>query len=823
MINHLSGVQKLFEVGIIITFFIAIFVSISLLSFSPVDPSWSQLQWVAEIDNAGGRVGAWTADILLFTLGLVAYFVPAIIAFMGWACFWKPQFSLDIDFLNLGLRIIGFIFTLFSISTLASLNFNDIYDYPSGGLIGDVIAQSMLGFFSLLAVNLILLTLLISGITLLLGFSWLRFIDGLGASVITLFNGGFHLPKLLNHWSELRKERKALRLNERAELLAMQRKNTPKANNKKVRVPHVNRDREDEDEMAVFSFDHLDIDEQFDDAPFHIDHDISDNEHIEIEDFIKRKPRAEMDNTPKKVEPKVNFSHLPEYAKPLIRRKIETDLAPFPSVDLLDRPNKKHNPISQEELDTAARLVESKLLEFKIKVEVVNVLPGPVITRFELALAPGMKVSMVSSLEKDLARALSAMSVRVVDQVPGKAVIALELPNKHREIVYSSEVLGCEAFKQAKSPLSMVLGVDISGEPVVVDLGKMPHLLVAGTTGSGKSVGVNCMLVSLLYKSSPEDVRMILIDPKMLELSVYEGIPHLLTEVVTDMKDAASALRWCVGEMERRYKLLSEIGVRTLAGYNSKVKEAIEAGTPLTDPLWKEGDSMDATAPELQKLPNIVVVVDEFADMMMIVGKKCEELITRIAQKARAAGIHLILATQRPSVDVITGLIKANIPTRVAFQVSSKIDSRTILGQQGAETLLGHGDMLYMPPGVGVPIRVHGAFVADHEVHKVVADWKKRGAPNYVQDILDGDLSLDMLLPGEEAEGDGEIDELFDEVVAFITETRKVSISSIQRKFRIGYNRSARLVDQLQAQGVITSPSGANSSRDVLAPPPLKD
>jgi len=823
MINHLSGVQKLFEVGIIITFFIAIFVSISLLSFSPVDPSWSQLQWVAEIDNAGGKVGAWTADILFFTLGLIAYFVPAIIAFLGWACLWKPQFSLDIDFLNLGLRIIGFIFTLFSISTLASLNFNDIYDYPSGGLIGDIIAQSMLGFFSLLAVNLILLTLLISGITLLLGFSWLRFIDGLGASVITLFNGGFHLPKLFNNWSELRKERKESRLNERAELLAMQRNNAQNAKNKKERVPQMNTEPECADEMAVFSFDHLDIDEQFDDAPFHIDHDISDNDHIKIEGFVDRKPRAENDNARKKVEPKVNFSHLPEYAKPVIRRKIETDLAPFPSVDLLDRPNKKHNPISQEELDSAARLVESKLLEFKIKVEVVNVLPGPVITRFELALAPGMKVSMVSSLEKDLARALSAMSVRVVDQVPGKAVIALELPNKHREIVYSSEVLGCEAFKQAKSPLSMVLGVDISGEPVVVDLGKMPHLLVAGTTGSGKSVGVNCMLVSLLYKSSPEDVRMILIDPKMLELSVYEGIPHLLTEVVTDMKDAASALRWCVGEMERRYKLLSEIGVRTLAGYNSKVKEAIEAGTPLIDPIWKEGDSMDATAPELQKLPNIVVVVDEFADMMMIVGKKCEELITRIAQKARAAGIHLILATQRPSVDVITGLIKANIPTRVAFQVSSKIDSRTILGQQGAETLLGHGDMLYMPPGVGVPIRVHGAFVADHEVHKVVADWKKRGAPNYVQDILDGDLSLDMLLPGEEAEGDGEIDELFDEVVAFITETRKVSISSIQRKFRIGYNRSARLVDQLQAQGVITSPFGANSSRDVLAPPPLKD
>jgi S-DNA-T family DNA segregation ATPase FtsK/SpoIIIE len=389
--------------------------------------------------------------------------------------------------------------------------------------------------------------------------------------------------------------------------------------------------------------------------------------------------------------------------------------------------------------------------------------------------------------------------------------------------VYISEVLDCIKFHESKSALTMVLGADISGMPVVVDLAKMPHLLVAGTTGSGKSVGVNCMLVSLLYKSSPEDLRMILIDPKMLELNVYEGIPHLLTEVVTDMKDAANALRWCVGEMERRYKLLAEIGVRNLAGYNAAIRKGKAAGEPLLDPLWKPGDSMAESAPELEKLPNIVVVVDEFADMMMIVGKKCEELITRIAQKARAAGIHLILATQRPSVDVITGLIKANIPTRIAFQVSSKIDSRTILGQQGAETLLGHGDMLYMPPGVGVPTRVHGAFVDDHEVHKVVADWKKRGQPNYIQEILAGDADLDMLLPGEQAEGDDEIDPLFDEVVSFITETRKVSISSIQRRFRIGYNRSARLVDQLQAQGVISAPSGANSNRDVLAPPPIKD
>ena len=823
LINHLSGVQKLFEVGVIMTLFCAVFISISLLSFSPVDPSWSQQQWVAEIQNSGGRVGAWTADVLFYALGLLAYLVPFIVSILAWLLFWKPRFTLDIDYLNLSLRIIGFFFTIFSLSGLAALNFNDFHYYPSGGLVGDVIAQSMLGFFSLLAVNLSLLTLFISGITLLLGFSWLRLVDGLGALAISTMLKIVALPKQFKSWKEHRQQ------DEEYE------EQIEKVEKKKLKftLPKVlskSKKTEQPEELTITDT----IDDKFEDGPF-VESDIQEveipvikNDIAEVEEFVfgEQSSKKETDEISFMEEPEEavpDFSHLPEHARPAIKRKVDKNLAPFPSIDLLDLPKNKSHEVSEEDLQIAARLVESKLLEFKIKAEVVNVLPGPVITRFELALAPGMKVSTVTSLEKDLARALSAMSVRVVDQIPGKAVIALELPNKYREIVYSSQVLGSEAFINAKSPLSMVLGADISGEPVVVDLAKMPHLLVAGTTGSGKSVGVNCMLVSLLYKSAPEDVRMILIDPKMLELSVYEGIPHLLTEVVTDMKEAANALRWCVGEMERRYKLLSAVGVRTLAGYNAKVKEGVETGEPLVDPIWKEGDSMDETAPYLEKLPNIVVVVDEFADMMMIVGKTCEELITRIAQKARAAGIHLILATQRPSVDVITGLIKANIPTRIAFQVSSKIDSRTILGMQGAETLLGHGDMLYLPPGTGVPTRVHGAFVDDHEVHKVVADWKKRGEPNYIKDILEADMSLDNILPGEEAEGDNEIDALFDEVVAFITETRKVSISSIQRKFRIGYNRSARLVDQLQAQGVISAPSGANSSRDVLAPPPVKD
>ncbi|MGL5046517.1 MAG: DNA translocase FtsK 4TM domain-containing protein [Shewanella sp.] len=495
---------------------------------------------------------------------------------------------------------------------------------------------------------------------------------------------------------------------------------------------------------------------------------------------------------------------------------------PLPSINLLDIPNRKKNPISREELDQVARLVELKLAEFNIIANVVGVYPGPVITRFELELAPGVKASKISNLSKDLARSLLSESVRVVEVIPGKAYVGLELPNKFRETVFMRDVLDCAAFTDSKSNLTMVLGQDIAGDPVVVDLGKMPHLLVAGTTGSGKSVGVNVMITSLLYKSGPEDVRFIMIDPKMLELSVYEGIPHLLCEVVTDMKEAANALRWCVGEMERRYKLMSMMGVRNIKGYNAKIAEAKANGEVILDPMWKSSDSMDPEAPALDKLPSIVVVVDEFADMMMIVGKKVEELIARIAQKARAAGIHLILATQRPSVDVITGLIKANIPTRMAFQVSSRIDSRTILDQQGAETLLGMGDMLFLPPGTAVPNRVHGAFVDDHEVHRVVADWCARGKPQYIDEILNGaNDGEQVLLPGETAETDEEYDPLYDEAVAFVTETRRGSISSVQRKFKIGYNRAARIIEQMEAQGIVSA-QGHNGNREVLAPPAPK-
>ncbi|WP_283130336.1 DNA translocase FtsK [Enterovibrio norvegicus] len=494
---------------------------------------------------------------------------------------------------------------------------------------------------------------------------------------------------------------------------------------------------------------------------------------------------------------------------------------PLPTLDLLDPARKTATRASDEELQYQARLIETRLEDYKIKVTVKGIFPGPVITRFELELAPGVKVSRIMGLSKDIARSLSTSAVRVVDVIPGKPYIGLELPNTSRETVFMSEVVASERFQTSKSPLSVVLGKDIAGEAVVTDLAKAPHMLVAGTTGSGKSVGVNVMIVSMLYKAGPEDVRFIMIDPKMLELSVYEGIPHLLTEVVTDMKDAGNALRWCVAEMERRYKLMSALGVRNIAGFNDKVKEANDANHPIPDPLWKPGDSMDETAPVLEKLPYIVVIVDEFADLMMVVGKKVEELIARLAQKARAAGIHLVLATQRPSVDVITGLIKANIPTRMAFTVSTKTDSRTILDQGGAESLLGMGDMLFMPNGSNHPARVHGAFVNDDEVHRVVSNWKARGKPQYITDITNGDQGSEGLLPGEAAEGaDGdELDQLFDQVVEFVTESRRASVSGVQRRFKIGYNRAARIVEQLEVQGIV-SPPGHNSNREVLAPPP---
>ncbi|EDM66592.1 DNA segregation ATPase FtsK [Moritella sp. PE36] len=835
----LSGIQRVFEVGFILSTFIACYAMVALVSFDPADPSWSQTSWEGPVKNAAGSFGAWIGDVLLFTFGLYAYAIPLAFVSFAWFIFWRPRQLDEIDFFTVGLRMIGALLLLIGVCGLASVNFDDLYYFSSGGLIGDVVEQAISELFGVLGSTLILLSFVAIGFTLLTGISWLTIVDMLGAGVINVCQ--YSVDKV----TKLRNRQAPVVVNETVVDTEHDDLSVSKIAETPITLQPVDEFDDVTDmsftaarqEPSISAFDGSDVepnDDQFTRdnmiAADNVNRQNVDNDSADEAIIVEH--QLELDQIEPALAPvfQINNNGTDNGFEIVGDQVVSTNSLQFkekpvtllPGLELLDKPNKKANPISQAELDHVARLVEEKLLEFNIKAKVVDVHPGPVITRFELDLAPGIKVSKISALSKDLARSLSAMSVRIVEVIPGKSVIGLELPNKYRETVYLSDVMSSPSFINAKSKTSVVLGHDIAGDAVVVDLAKMPHLLVAGTTGSGKSVGVNVMIMSLLYKASPEEVRMIMIDPKMLELSVYEGIPHLLTEVVTDMKDAANSLRWCVGEMERRYKLLSAVGVRNLAGFNTKIQQAIDAGQPILDPLWKPGDSMDETAPALIKLPSIVVIVDEFADMMMIVGKKVEELIARIAQKARAAGIHLILATQRPSVDVITGLIKANIPSRIAFQVSSKIDSRTILDQGGAETLLGMGDMLYQPAGSSVPIRVHGAFVDDHEVHRVVADWKLRGAPNYIDEILNGEETADTLLPGEVAEGSSDVDELFDQAVYHVTQTRRGSVSGVQRKFKIGYNRAARIVEEMEVQGIVSSP-GNNGNREVLAPPPPKD
>ena len=826
---RLNGVQRLLETGLIISTFAAIFILCALISFDPADPSWSQTGEFRNVKNITGTAGAWVADILLLTFGWLAYLVPAAIQLFGYLLFKQPHRILQLDYTTLALRIIGLALFVTSATAISSINFDDIYNFSSGGVVGDVIATAMMPAFNFTGTSILLLCFFFAGLTLLTGVSWVDFVDYLGDLMVRLYR---FITSYIKGW--INRERIAANTNsdnadaqfnddltEQLEAPVEAKNDAPQKAINKPQTPFTEPQISDD----YSPFDELDdiLDQEIgfsaiDDEP--MDTAAALNALDQSQVVEPEKPVTTV-VSPARPMPKAKPAYQPP---PTAKEKFEQLLdqepppGPLPSLDLLDRPDKAKNPISQEELDVVSRLVETKLLDFNVQATVVGVYPGPVVTRFELDLAPGIKVSKITGLSKDLARSLSAISVRVVEVIPGKTYIGIELPNKHREIVRLSEVINAPKFEQNPSPLTMVLGKDIAGQPVCADLGKMPHLLVAGTTGSGKSVGVNVMILSLLYKSGPDDVRMIMIDPKMLELSVYEGIPHLLCEVVTDMKEAANALRWCVGEMERRYKLMSALGVRNLKGYNQKVLDAKEAGYPIMDPLFKDTDGMKDGPDELEKLPSIVVVIDEFADMMMIVGKKVEELIARIAQKARAAGIHLVLATQRPSVDVITGLIKANIPTRMAFQVSSKIDSRTILDQQGAENLLGMGDMLYLPPGTSVPERVHGAFVDGHEVHAVVNDWKARAKPNYIDEILNGDATEDILLPGEASESaDEESDPLYDEAVAFVIETGKVSVSSVQRKLRVGYNRAARLVEQMETSGIVSSP-GHNGARDVLVP-----
>ncbi|MBW8185451.1 DNA translocase FtsK [Shewanella nanhaiensis] len=838
-VKTLTGVQRLLEGGLIICCMLATYVLLALSSFHSSDPGWSQSNFEGEILNLTGAVGAWCADVLFYFFGYTAYLIPIIMALTGWLLFKRTHKLLEIDYFSVGLRLIGFLLMVFSLAALASMNANDIYEFSAGGVSGDVIRDAMLPYFNKLGTTLLLLCFVGAGFTLLTGISWLTIVDLTGYYTIYLFNLLRGLPARFDSRAEETEDTRGfMSVFDKFKEKRNQHREDDVENEEEFEEPEKPSSRfslldamrkEPKDEVRTEprtepKFDHQESENSSEPADrsdpepsLSIDH----TEHEEIDFDTRTSTGAVTAAQRQKVEEaKIvdGIVILPGQEE----EEAKQPITPLPCISLLDVPNRQDNPISREELDQVAALVEVKLADFNIVAKVMGVFPGPVVTRFELELAPGVKASKITNLSKDLARSLLAESVRVVEVIPGKAYVGLELPNKFRETVFMRDVLDSEAFSESKSHLSMVLGQDIAGQPVVVDLGKMPHLLVAGTTGSGKSVGVNVMITSLLYKSGPDDVRFIMIDPKMLELSVYEGIPHLLCEVVTDMKEAANSLRWCVGEMERRYKLMSALGVRNLKGYNAKIKEAKESGQPIFDPLWKSSDSMEPEAPELDKLPSIVVIVDEFADMMMIVGKKVEELIARIAQKARAAGIHLILATQRPSVDVITGLIKANIPTRMAFQVSSRIDSRTILDQQGAETLLGMGDMLYLPPGTSVPNRVHGAFIDDHEVHAVVADWHRRGKPQYIDEILQGSTEGEqVLLPGEASESEDDTDALYDEAVAFVTETRRGSISSVQRKFKIGYNRAARIIEQMESQGVVSS-QGHNGNREVLAPPPPK-
>ncbi len=745
-----------------------LYLMLALLSYSPADPGWSASGTGAPVSNAAGPAGAWMADVFFSLVGYCAYLFPLMLAYRALIIFLERHQRGAFDWLTFAIRSLGLVLVMVSGTALTAMNDPGQSGLPqgAGGILGQAIAGSFTAAFSEVGGRLILLSIFLFGVTIFTDLSWLKLMDDLGYWALAA-------------WKKVREGSRAL-LDGRRE----RREQARAAQARKVQI----------------------------------------TEHVE-----KEKKRA-----PPKIKalkPKAESSDRMEKERqqPLFDAPVTGEL---PHLDLLDPPH--HDPdrgYSPEALQGLSKLLELKLADFGITAEVTAVYPGPVITRFEIQPAPGVKVSRISNLAKDLARSLAVISVRVVEVIPGKSVVGIEIPNEDREVVNFQEVLSSRAFDQSKSPLSLALGHDISGEPVVADLGKMPHLLVAGTTGSGKSVGVNAMLLSLLFKSSPADVRLILVDPKMLELSVYDGIPHLLTPVITDMKDAANGLRWCVAEMERRYKLMAALGVRNLAGYNRKVEEAQKAGAPIADPLWTpdpifaETDE-EQTAPELERLPSIVVVIDEFADMMMIVGKKVEELIARIAQKARAAGIHLILATQRPSVDVITGLIKANVPTRIAFQVSSKVDSRTILDQGGAEQLLGHGDMLYLPPGSGVPNRVHGAFCSDEEVHRVVADWQRRGEPAYIEGLLDEGGSTPVTASEMQSaaaeEGGEEDDALYDEAVHYVTESRRASISSVQRKLRIGYNRAARLIEAMEMAGVV-SEMGTNGQREVLAPPPVGD
>ena len=745
-----------------------LFVLMALVTYSGSDPGWSASGTGGAINNLGGITGAFFADIFFSLIGAAAYLVPVLLAYRAVSLLLAGDDRQPMDLQLLGFRALGLLLLVVAATALRALNDAGDSGLPqgAGGIVGSAIGAGFDQAFNPAGARLVLVTLFLLGLTVFADISWLRVIDWLGHKVI---EGTRYAYREGLAWLDRARDRRA-------------------------------REKQLEERK------------------------------VQIEQHVAReKKRAPPKIKPLKETPAPSTKVEREKQKPLFDIPVSGEVPPL---DLLDAPSEAgQRGYSADELGSLSRLLELKLKDFGVVAEVVAVYPGPVVTRFEIQPAAGVKVSRISNLAKDLARSLAVISVRVVEVIPGKSVVGIEIPNADRQTVNFKDVLASSTFEDSKSTLTLALGHDIAGAPVVADLGKMPHVLVAGTTGSGKSVGVNCMLVSLLYKATPADVRLILVDPKMLELSVYDGIPHLLTPVITDMKDAANGLRWCVAEMERRYKLMSLLGVRNLQGYNRKVLDAEKEGAPLLDPMWKPDPVLELTEeeqehPTLEKLPSIVVVIDEFADMMMIVGKKVEELIARIAQKARAAGIHLVLATQRPSVDVITGLIKANIPSRIAFSVSSRVDSRTILDQGGADQLLGYGDMLYLPAGSSVPVRVHGAFCSDDEVHRVVADWKRRGDPQYLGGLLDEGgqtpVTAHEIQSAASDDEDGEADALYDEAVDYVCRSRRASISSVQRKLRIGYNRAARLIETMEAAGVV-SEMGTNGQREVLAPAPPEE
>ncbi|PTS86524.1 cell division protein FtsK [Pseudomonas sp. HMWF032] len=770
---------------------LCLYLWMALLTYDAADPGWTHTSNVEQVQNAAGRAGAWFADILFMALGYFAYLFPLLLAVKTLQVFRARHQPWQWSGWLFSWRLIGLVFLVLSGAALAFIHFQASSSMPAsaGGALGESLGQLAINALNVQGSTLLFIALFLFGLTVFTDLSWFKVMDLTGKITLDLIE---LIQSLANRWWNARLERQ--------QLVAQLREVDERVS--EVSAPIV-LDRREQAKVK--------------------------ERLIEREDALN-KHMSERVNRPAPVITPPAVPKAPEPSKRVLKEKqvnlfedsaLAGSLPPISILDVAEKIQKKYSP---ESLEAMSRLLEIKLKEFGVEVIVESVHPGPVITRFEIQPAAGVKVSRISNLAKDLARSLAVISVRVVEVIPGKTTVGIEIPNEDRQIVRFSEVLSSPEYDDAKSPVTLALGHDIGGKPVITDLARMPHLLVAGTTGSGKSVGVNAMILSILFKSTPEEARLIMIDPKMLELSIYEGIPHLLCPVVTDMKEAANALRWSVAEMERRYKLMSKMGVRNLAGFNRKVKDAEEAGEPLADPLYKR-ESMHDEAPLLKTLPTIVVVVDEFADMMMIVGKKVEELIARIAQKARAAGIHLILATQRPSVDVITGLIKANIPTRMAFQVSSKIDSRTILDQGGAEQLLGHGDMLYMPPGTGLPIRVHGAFVSDEEVHRVVEAWKQRGTPDYIDDILAGVEESGSGFEGGSGEGGSEgseSDPLYDEAVNFVLESRRASISAVQRKLKIGYNRAARMIEAMEMAGVVTS-MNTNGSREVIAPGPMRD